>query len=54
MGSASVTWWGTLAFMLIEATGFALAIAVYLYLMSLAAKWPIELASAGSACRARW
>ena len=42
MGSASVTWWGTLAFMLIEATGFALAIAVYLYLMSLAAKWPID------------
>jgi cytochrome c oxidase subunit III len=42
MGSASVTWWGTLAFMLIEATGFALAIAVYLYLMSLAATWPID------------
>jgi cytochrome c oxidase subunit 3 len=28
--------------MLIEATGFALAIAVYLYLMSLAAAWPIN------------
>lgn len=28
--------------MLIEATGFALAIAVYLYLMSLAATWPID------------
>ena len=27
--------------MLIEGTGFALAIAVYLYLMSLAATWPI-------------
>ena len=37
MGSASVTWWGTLAFMLIEATGFALAIVV-----SLAATWPID------------
>ena len=26
--TASVTWWGTLAFMLIEGTGFALVIAV--------------------------
>jgi cytochrome c oxidase subunit 3 len=42
LGTASVTWWGTLSFMLIEATGFALAIAVYLYLMSLAATWPIN------------
>ena len=40
-GSASQTWWGTLAFMLIEGTGFALAIAVYLYLYSLAPHWPI-------------
>jgi cytochrome c oxidase subunit III len=40
MGTASVTWWGTLAFMLIEGTGFALAIAVYLYLLSIAATWP--------------
>jgi heme/copper-type cytochrome/quinol oxidase subunit 3 len=44
MGSASMTWWGTLAFMLIEGTGFALAIAVYLYLMSVAATWPIDAA----------
>ncbi|MBP0114674.1 MULTISPECIES: cytochrome c oxidase subunit 3 [Bradyrhizobium] len=42
MGTASVTWWGTLAFMLIEGTGFALVIAVYLYLMSLATAWPIN------------
>jgi heme/copper-type cytochrome/quinol oxidase subunit 3 len=40
--TASATWWGTLAFMLIESTGFALAIAVYLYLMSIAATWPID------------
>lgn len=40
--TASVTWWGTLAFMLIEGTGFALVIAVYLYLMSLATNWPID------------
>lgn len=42
-GPASVTWWGTLAFMLIEGTGFALVIAVYLYLMSLAPIWPIDV-----------
>jgi cytochrome c oxidase subunit III len=42
MGSASLTWWGTAAFMLIEGTGFALALAVYLYLMSIAATWPID------------
>lgn len=42
LGSASVTWWGTLAFMLIEGTGFALVIAIYFYLMSLAAIWPID------------
>lgn len=39
-GTASETWWGTIAFMLIEGTGFAVAIAVYLYLMSLAPSWP--------------
>ena len=41
MGTASATWWGTIAFMLIEGTGFALAIAVYFYLMSIAPVWPI-------------
>ena len=42
LGTASVTWWGTLSFMLIEGTGFALVIAVYLYLMSLAPSWPLN------------
>jgi cytochrome c oxidase subunit 3 len=42
LGTASGTWWGTLAFMLIEGTGFALIIAVYLYLMSLAPVWPLN------------
>ncbi len=42
LGPASVTWWGTLGFMLIEGTGFALVIAVYLYLMSLAPIWPLN------------
>jgi cytochrome c oxidase subunit 3 len=41
MGTASATWWGTLAFMVIEGTGFVLAIAVYFYLMSIAPVWPI-------------
>ncbi|KQV38898.1 MULTISPECIES: cytochrome c oxidase subunit 3 [unclassified Rhizobium] len=42
LGAASLTWWGTLAFMLIEGTGFALSIVVYLYLMSLAPQWPLN------------
>ncbi|WP_430256962.1 cytochrome c oxidase subunit 3 [Neorhizobium sp. DAR64872/K0K18] len=42
MGAASPTWWATGAFMLIEGSGFAMAIAVYLYLMSLAPSWPME------------
>jgi cytochrome c oxidase subunit 3 len=42
LGGASLTWWGTLAFMLIEGTGFALLIAVYLYLASLASGWPLS------------
>ncbi|WP_407168706.1 heme-copper oxidase subunit III [Bradyrhizobium sp. ORS 111] len=42
LSTASVTWWGTLAFMLIEGTGFALVLAVYLYLMSRAVTWPID------------
>ncbi|MBZ7927239.1 cytochrome c oxidase subunit 3 (plasmid) [Ensifer adhaerens] len=41
-GTASPTWWGTLAFMLIEGTGFALTVAVYLYLMALAPRWPLN------------
>lgn len=44
LGPASVSWWGTLAFMLIEGTGFALSIVVYLYLMSLAPHWPLDAA----------
>jgi cytochrome c oxidase subunit 3 len=40
-GTQSVTWWGTLGFMLIEGTGFALVIGVYLYLRSLAAEWAL-------------
>jgi cytochrome c oxidase subunit 3 len=42
VGTASPTWWGTAAFMLIEGAGFGLAIAIYFYLMSLAVRWPIN------------
>jgi cytochrome c oxidase subunit III len=41
LDTASPTWWGTTAFILIEGTGFALAIAVYLYLHSIAPTWPL-------------
>ena len=41
-GSASLTWWGTLAFMLIEGTGFAVVIGTYLYLVSVAPEWPLR------------
>ncbi|MDQ1077610.1 cytochrome c oxidase subunit 3 [Pseudoroseomonas cervicalis] len=39
-GSGSPSWWGTLAFMLIEGTGFALMAAILLYLASLSPAWP--------------
>jgi heme/copper-type cytochrome/quinol oxidase subunit 3 len=41
-GPTSLTWWGTLAFMSLEGTGFAIAIAAYLYLMVLNPSWPIS------------
>jgi cytochrome c oxidase subunit III len=40
LGNASPTWWGTFAFILLEGTGFAVVIAIYLYLGSLARDWP--------------
>lgn len=39
-GPASPTFWGTMAFMLLEGSGFALVISVYFYLASLAPAWP--------------
>jgi cytochrome c oxidase subunit III len=39
-GHRSLTWWGIVAFFLIEGTAFALAIAVYFYLMNLESAWP--------------
>jgi cytochrome c oxidase subunit III len=41
-GPRTPTWWGTLAFIVIEGTGFALALATYLYLRVLAQEWPLE------------
>jgi cytochrome c oxidase subunit III len=40
-GSKSPIWWGTLGFVALEGTGFALAIGAYLYLAHLAPTWPI-------------
>ena len=37
-------WWGTLGFMALEGTGFALAAASYLYLADLAPEWPLSAA----------
>ena len=43
-GSASLSWWGNLGYMLIEGTGFALVIAMYFYLQSVAPRWPLDAA----------
>jgi heme/copper-type cytochrome/quinol oxidase subunit 3 len=36
-------WWGTLAFISLEGTGFALAIGAYLYLRQINDQWPINV-----------
>ncbi|MBS7700024.1 MULTISPECIES: cytochrome c oxidase subunit 3 [unclassified Chelatococcus] len=41
-GPRSPTWWGTLAFMALEGTGFALAAGSYLYLVYIAPSWPLS------------
>ena len=41
LGAVRLSWWGTAAYMLIEGTAFGLSIAMYLYLMSLAPRWPL-------------
>jgi cytochrome c oxidase subunit 3 len=40
-GAQSPMWWGTLAFISLEATGFALAVGTYFYLEFVASGWPI-------------
>jgi len=39
-GHRSLTWWGIVAFFLIEGTAFALAVAAYFYLMNQEKYWP--------------
>jgi cytochrome c oxidase subunit 3 len=39
-GHRSVTWWGVMAFFLIEGTAFVLAIAAYFFLMNQEQAWP--------------
>jgi heme/copper-type cytochrome/quinol oxidase subunit 3 len=43
-GRVSTMWWGTLGFVTIEAMGFALAFAVYIYLAYFAEQWPLSAA----------
>lgn len=39
-GPANLLWWSNVGFMIIEGTGFALAIGAYLYLQSQSPAWP--------------
>jgi cytochrome c oxidase subunit III len=41
-GHRSVVWWGTLAFLVIEAMGFLMALFSYLYLRTHAGIWPLN------------
>ena len=38
----STPWWGTIAFIAIEGTAFALAIGTYVYLYTVNADWPLD------------
>lgn len=42
-GADSPVWWGTLGFVAVEGAGFALAVAMYLYLALAAPQWPIGI-----------
>jgi cytochrome c oxidase subunit III len=41
-GHRSLTWWGVIAFMVIEGTFFVMAIAAYFFLMNQEGSWPPE------------
>jgi heme/copper-type cytochrome/quinol oxidase subunit 3 len=41
-GHHMTTWWGTLAFVALEGTGFVLAVGVYLYLVVVNPQWPLD------------
>jgi cytochrome c oxidase subunit 3 len=40
-GPQMTTWWGSLGFIVLESTGFALSVGVYLYLAVVNNQWPI-------------
>jgi cytochrome c oxidase subunit 3 len=40
LGSGSLTWWGTIGFMVIEGTAFGLTFAAYFFLMNQEQSWP--------------
>jgi heme/copper-type cytochrome/quinol oxidase subunit 3 len=42
-GSTSPIWWGTLGFVALEGTGFALAAGAYLYLWQVNGQWPLSV-----------
>jgi cytochrome c oxidase subunit 3 len=44
-GSVSPIWWGTLGFIALEGTGFALAAGAYLYLRQVNPQWPLAAPS---------
>jgi heme/copper-type cytochrome/quinol oxidase subunit 3 len=41
-GSRMTMWWGTIGFCALEGTGFAIAVATYLYLMQVNNVWPLS------------
>jgi cytochrome c oxidase subunit III len=41
-GSRATTWWGTLAFCVVEGMGFVLAIGAYFYLVFINGDWPLS------------
>jgi heme/copper-type cytochrome/quinol oxidase subunit 3 len=41
-GHHMTTWWGTLAFIALEGTGFVLASGAYLYLVAVNSRWPLN------------
>jgi cytochrome c oxidase subunit III len=41
-GTSSLTWWGVMAFMVIEGAAFGMAFAAYFYFMGHAPTWPPE------------
>ena len=53
LDSRSLVWWGTIVMTVIETFVFAITVAAYLYLRTIANQWPPGRTGA-SAVRARW